>query len=78
MSWLLSNINTFTIINLEALKAMKYAFQYFKIILEPGGAVALASALFNKIDIKNKTVVIIASGGNVDPDIFEKSLKISI
>ena len=32
----------------------------------------------NKIDIKNKTVVIIASGGNVDPDIFEKSLKISI
>ncbi len=64
--------------DLEALKAMKYAFQYFKIILEPGGAVALASALFNKIDIKNKTVVIIASGGNVDPDIFEKSLKISI
>ena len=64
--------------DLEALKAMKYAFQYFKIILEPGGAVALASALFNKINIKNKTVVIIASGGNVDPDIFEKSLKISI
>jgi len=64
--------------DLEALKAMKYAFQYFKIILEPGGAVALASALFNKIDIKNKTVVIIASGGNVDPEIFEKSLKTSI
>ena len=64
--------------DLEALKAMKYAFQYFKIILEPGGAVALASALFNKIDIKNKSVVIIASVVNVDPDIFEKSLKISI
>ena len=31
-----------------------------------------------KTDIKNKTVVIIASGGNVDPDIFEKSLKTSI
>ena len=64
--------------DLEALKAMKYAFQYFKMILEPGGAVALASALFNKIDIKNKKVVIIASGGNVDPEIFEKSLKTSI
>ncbi len=64
--------------DIEAMKAMKYAFQYFKIILEPGGAVALASALFNKIDIKNKTVVIIASGGNVDPEIFEKSLKTSI
>ncbi len=64
--------------DLEAMKAMKYAFEYFKIILEPGGAVALASALFKKIDIKNKTVVIIASGGNVDPEIFEKSLKTSI
>ncbi len=62
----------------EALKAMKYAYQYFKIILEPGGAVALASALFKKIDIVNKTVVVIASGGNVDPEIFEKALKVSI
>ena len=44
----------------------------------PGGAVALASVLFKKIDVKNKTVVIIASGGNVDPEIFEKSLKTSI
>ncbi len=64
--------------DIEALKAMKFAFQFFKIILEPGGAVALASALFKKIDIKYKTVVVIASGGNVDPEIFEKSLKISI
>ena len=64
--------------DVEALQAMKFAYQYFKIILEPGGAVALASALFKKIDIVNKTVVVVASGGNVDPEIFEKALKISI
>ncbi len=58
----------------EALFAMKIAFQYLKIILEPGGAVALAAAIFNKIDIKNKNVLIVASGGNVDKEIFQKCL----
>ena len=38
----------------------------------------ILETIVNTIDIKNKTVVIIASGGNVDPDIFEKSLKTSI
>ena len=63
---------------LEALKAMNYAFNYLKIVLEPGGAVALASALFNKIDITNKNVIVVASGGNVDAEIFQKALNLSI
>ncbi len=62
----------------EALMAMNCAFNFYKIVLEPGGAVALAAALFKKIDIKNKTVIIIASGGNVDAEIFEKATKSSI
>ncbi len=64
--------------DLEALKAMNYAFNYLKIVLEPGGAVALASALFNKIDITNKNVIVVASGGNVDAEIFQKALNLSI
>ena len=60
----------------EAMFAMKTAFHYLKIVLEPGGSVALAAALFNKIDIRNKNVLIIASGGNVDKEIFQKSLSI--
>ena len=51
---------------------------YLKIVLEPGGAVALASALFNKIDITNKNVIVVASGGNVDAEIFQKALNLSI
>ncbi len=58
----------------EALIAMNTAFKYLKIVLEPGGAVALAAAIFNKIDIRDKNVLVIASGGNVDKDIFEKCL----
>ena len=59
----------------EALMAMHTAFKYFKIILEPGGAVALAAAITGKIKVKNKNVLVIASGGNVDKDIFEKCFK---
>jgi len=58
----------------EALIAMNTAFKYLKIVLEPGGAVALAAAIFKKIDIRNKSVLVIASGGNVDKDIFENCL----
>ena len=58
----------------ESLIAMKIAYKYFKIVLEPGGAVALAAAISKKIDIKNKNILVIASGGNVDSDIFEKCL----
>ena len=54
---------------------MHSAYKHFKIVLEPGGAVALAAAISNKININNKNVLIIASGGNVDNDIFERCLK---
>ena len=59
----------------EALIAMNTAFKHFKIVLEPGGAVALAAAISEKVKIKNKNILVIASGGNVDKNIFENCLK---
>jgi len=53
---------------------MNTAFKYLKIVLEPGGAVALAAAISRKINIRDKNVLVIASGGNVDQDIFENCL----
>ena len=53
---------------------MNTAFKYLKIVLEPGGAVALAAAIFKKIDIRDKNVLVIASGGNVDMDIYQNCL----
>ncbi len=60
----------------EALRAMAIAYQDLKLVIEPGGAVALAAALFGHIDIKGKTVAVVASGGNVDPVMFQRALDV--
>ncbi|MGR3506868.1 MAG: threonine ammonia-lyase [Paracoccaceae bacterium] len=59
----------------EALRAVAQAFLRLKIVLEPGGAVALAAALFRRDQIEGDAVIVIASGGNVDLDIYEQALK---
>ena len=48
------------------IKAMRLIFERMKIIVEPSSAVPLAAILENKIDVINKKVGIILSGGNVD------------
>ncbi len=58
----------------EALMAMKRAMLSLKIVVEPGGAVALAAALTQKIDLKGKTVVVVCSGGNADPEMLSRAL----
>jgi threonine dehydratase len=58
----------------EALHAMAVAYDLFKLAVEPGGAVALAAALAGHLDIKGKTVAVVASGGNVDPAMFQRAL----
>ena len=58
----------------ETKAAMRAAFHYFKCVIEPGGAVALAALLSGKQDIEGKTVVAIASGGNVDPALYSDIL----
>jgi threonine dehydratase len=57
----------------QALEAMVLAFTHLRIILEPGGAVALAAALFAP-DLPD-TVIAVATGGNVDPVTFATALK---
>jgi threonine dehydratase len=50
----------------EVRSAMRFAFDQFKIVVEPGAAVGLAAALNHKIDTTEKTIAVIATGGNVD------------
>ncbi|WP_170782935.1 threonine ammonia-lyase [Ruegeria lacuscaerulensis] len=59
----------------EAMHAMALAFLRLKIVLEPGGAVSLASALFRRDEIEGDAVIVVASGGNTDPDVFVKALE---
>lgn len=59
----------------EALQAMALAFLRLKIVLEPGGAVSLAAALFHGAELNSETVIVVATGGNVDPEMFNQALK---
>lgn len=54
----------------EVKAAMRYAFSTLKLVVEPGGAVALAAVLAGKLDMAGKTVAIVISGGNVDAALF--------
>ena len=54
----------------EVKKTIKVLAEHLKIVVEPGGAVAATAALTNKIKLKNKTVVVMISGGNIDLDMF--------
>lgn len=54
----------------EVRAAMRFAFQNLKLVVEPGGAVALAAVLSGKIDTRGKTTVVVLSGGNVDKELF--------
>ena len=58
----------------ETANAIQVAFEEYKIVLEPGGAVALAAILSKKINPKGKVVGIICSGGNIDRSTFKDVL----
>jgi threonine dehydratase len=53
-------------------EAMKFAFRELKLVVEPGGAAAFAALLAGRLDAKGKTVAIVLSGGNVDPDLYAR------
>ncbi|TVP74221.1 MAG: threonine/serine dehydratase [Rhodobacteraceae bacterium] len=59
----------------DTLRAMAQAFARLKLVLEPGGAVALAAALFQPDQIAGDDVIVIASGGNVDSTVFQRALQ---
>lgn len=56
----------------EVRRAMALAFTHLRIVVEPGGAVALAAALFRDT---SQTVICTASGGNVDARLFADTLR---
>ena len=58
----------------EAMRAVAHAWSRLKVVAEPGGAVALAAALFHGDEIEGDTVICTISGGNVDADVFAAAL----
>ncbi|MBO6827627.1 MAG: threonine/serine dehydratase [Sneathiella sp.] len=58
----------------EVKEAMRVAYQYLKVVIEPGAATALAGFLTGKADITGKVAVAVGSGGNVDPALYSEIL----
>jgi len=58
----------------DCLRAMVAAFNHLKIVAEPGGAIALAAALYHSDTVPGDTIIAVVSGGNVDPGVFRMAL----
>jgi threonine dehydratase len=60
----------------EALAASAFAFRALRLVLEPGGAVALAALLYGKLPAADRVTVLVLSGGNIDPAMLSRALAI--
>jgi threonine dehydratase len=51
----------------EIVEAVRFAFAELKLVVEPGGAAALAAILGGRLALAGRTVAVVISGGNIDP-----------
>ena len=59
----------------DCLRAMGLAYERLKIVVEPGGAAALAAALFYPDQFEGDAIIAVTTGGNVDPATFIRALE---
>jgi len=59
----------------EVAEAMRLAFRTLKLVVEPGGACALACLLNGRLPAEGRTVGLVLSGGNVDPALFARVIE---
>jgi threonine dehydratase len=57
-------------------RAMAFCFETFRVVVEPGGAVALAGLMTDPAasPLRGKRVLVVASGGNVDAALFASAI----
>jgi hypothetical protein len=58
----------------EVRSAIAYAARVLKLVVEPGGAVALASVMAGRLETRGRTVAIVLSGGNIDDQMLRECL----
>ncbi|MBO3676180.1 threonine/serine dehydratase [Streptomyces sp. NEAU-YJ-81] len=68
------DVTGLTVTDEEVLAAMGTAHRLLKIVMEPGAAASLAALLSGKVDVRGRTVALVASGGNVDPAVYRRAL----
>lgn len=56
----------------EVRAAMRTAFGVLRLVVEPGGAAALAAVLAGRVEVAGRVTAVVLSGGNVDPDLYAR------
>lgn len=59
----------------EIRNAMRFAYDHFRIVTEPGAVAGLAAVLNGQVPITGRTVATIITGGNIDPTRFAALLE---
>ncbi len=65
----------FSVSDQEVREAMRFAFEHFKIVTEPGAVVGLAAVLSGRVGIKGRSVATVITGGNISPERFARLLE---
>jgi threonine dehydratase len=60
-----AGVRGITVDDASVRRAMKIAFERLQLVLEPSGAASLAARLGGKVNVADKTVLVVATGGNV-------------
>jgi threonine dehydratase len=63
-----------TVTDDEVLAAIAFAVRELKLVVEPGGAAALAALLAGKIATQGRTTMVVVTGGNIDPAILARAI----
>ena len=64
-----------TVTDDEISAAILALMEQHKLVTEGAGAVSVAAAMFNKVDLKGKKAVCVLSGGNIDVTILSRVIK---
>jgi threonine dehydratase len=63
-----------TVGDADVRRAMLAAFESLKLVLEPSGAVALAALLSGAVEVRDRSVLVYATGGNVSFADFQRHI----
>lgn len=69
-----AGVRGLTVGDAEVRRALLFAFERLKLVLEPSGAVALAALLAGALDVAGKSVLVYLTGGNVSLDAFMRHM----
>jgi threonine dehydratase len=59
------------------LAAIAFAVRELKLVVEPGGAAALAAALHGQLDLAGRSAIVVVTGGNIDPAILARAIGVA-